>query len=204
MRALAELARRGDAAPVPIGDLARARDIPVQFLEGLFATLRRAGILQSQRGVKGGYSFARPPSEVTVLEVVELLEGELGAEAAANGPIWTEAADAVRRRPGRHDDRRRGGARGARLGDADVLHLTRMSSDDDAEIVRSMLETWDTEGLDAARDSFDPDVELVDLQSAMGMKDRGRGPDELGRMAEQWTEIFDDWRIGGARHRPGR
>ena len=96
VRALSELARRGDSAPVPIGDLARARDIPVQFLEGLFATLRRAGILQSQRGVKGGYSFARPPSEVTLLEVVELLEGELGAEAAASGPIWTEAADAVR------------------------------------------------------------------------------------------------------------
>ena len=65
VRALSELARRGDSAPVPIGDLARAREIPVQFLEGLFATLRRAGILQSQRGVKGGYSFARPPSEVT-------------------------------------------------------------------------------------------------------------------------------------------
>ena len=96
VRALSELARRGDATPVPIGDLARARDIPVQFLEGLFATLRRAGILQSQRGVKGGYSFARQPNEVTLLEIVELLEGELGAEAAAGGPIWTEAADAVR------------------------------------------------------------------------------------------------------------
>ena len=113
VRALAELARRGDAAPVPIGDLARARDIPVQFLEGLFATLRRAGILQSQRGVKGGYGFARPPGEITVLEVVELLEGELGAEAAAGGPVWTEAADAVRSRAGGDDDRRRGRARGA-------------------------------------------------------------------------------------------
>jgi Rrf2 family protein len=68
----------------------------VQFLEGLFAILRRAGILQSQRGVKGGYTFARQPSDVTVLEVVELLEGELGAEAAASGPIWTEATEAVR------------------------------------------------------------------------------------------------------------
>ena len=96
VRALSELARRGDAVPAPIGDLARARDIPVQFLEGLFATLRRAGILQSQRGVKGGYSFARPPTDVTILEVVDLLEGELGAEAAASGPVWTEAADAVR------------------------------------------------------------------------------------------------------------
>ncbi len=96
VRALTELARRGDAAPVPIGEIARAREIPVQFLEGLFATLRRAGILQSQRGVKGGYSFARPPAEVTLLEVVELLEGELGADAAGSGPIWTDVTDAVR------------------------------------------------------------------------------------------------------------
>jgi len=96
VRALAELARRGQSTPVPIGEIARAREIPVQFLEGLFATLRRAGILQSQRGVKGGYSFARPPSEITVLEVVELLEGELGTDAPANGPVWTDAVAAVR------------------------------------------------------------------------------------------------------------
>jgi Rrf2 family cysteine metabolism transcriptional repressor len=96
VRALSELARRGNAAPVPIGEIARARDIPVQFLEGLFASLRRAGILQSQRGVKGGYTFAREPSDVTVLEVVELLEGELGTGAAAAGPVWIEAVEAVR------------------------------------------------------------------------------------------------------------
>jgi Rrf2 family transcriptional regulator, cysteine metabolism repressor len=96
VRALAELARRGAAAPVPIGEIARARDIPVQFLEGLFATLRRAGILQSQRGVKGGYSFARPPSEITVLEVVQLLEGELGTDAEANGRVWSDAVEAVK------------------------------------------------------------------------------------------------------------
>jgi Rrf2 family transcriptional regulator, cysteine metabolism repressor len=96
VRALAELARRGQTTPVPIGELARSRDIPVQFLEGLFATLRRSGILQSQRGVKGGYSFAKPPSEITVLEVVQLLDGELGADAEANGAVWSEAVDAVK------------------------------------------------------------------------------------------------------------
>jgi Rrf2 family cysteine metabolism transcriptional repressor len=85
---------------VPIGEIARRRDIPVQFLEGLFATLRRAGILQSQRGVKGGYSFARPPEDVTVLEVVESLEGPLGGEAEAAGPIWVDTVDAVRRQLG--------------------------------------------------------------------------------------------------------
>src|SRR3712207_9006462 len=89
VRALAELARSGGAGPVPIGELARRRDVPVQFLEQLFAVLRRAGILRSQRGVKGGYAFAREPGEVTVLEVVELLDGRLGAEAEG---IFAEAA----------------------------------------------------------------------------------------------------------------
>ena len=60
--ALTELARSGGPEPVPIGELARRRDVPVQFLEQLFAVLRRAGMLSSQRGVKGGYRFAREPS----------------------------------------------------------------------------------------------------------------------------------------------
>jgi Rrf2 family cysteine metabolism transcriptional repressor len=98
VRALTELARTGDAGPVPIGEIARRREIPVQFLEGLFATLRRAGILNSQRGVKGGYSFARPADQLTVLEVVEALEGNLGADAARQGEIWSEAVEALRDR----------------------------------------------------------------------------------------------------------
>lgn len=96
VRALCELTRRGGSGPVSIGEIARARDNPVQVLEGLFATLRRGGILQSQRGVKGGYSFARPASEVTVLEVVELLEGALGADAPKAGYPWVEAVGAAR------------------------------------------------------------------------------------------------------------
>jgi Rrf2 family transcriptional regulator, cysteine metabolism repressor len=93
LRALVELARLGGGGPVPIGELARRRDIPVQFLEQLFAVLRRAGILKSQRGVKGGYSFARDPSEVTVIEVVELLDGPVGAGAEG---LFADAADAAR------------------------------------------------------------------------------------------------------------
>ena len=92
LRALAELGRSGEG-PVPIGDLARRRDIPVQFLEQLFAVLRRAGVLRSQRGVKGGYSFARPPGEITALEIVELLDGPLGRDADG---VFAEAAAAAR------------------------------------------------------------------------------------------------------------
>jgi Rrf2 family protein len=93
LQALAELGRSGGDGPVPIGELARRRDIPVQFLEQLFATLRRAGVLKSQRGVKGGYTFARPPSQITVLEIVELLEGPLGRDAEG---IFGDAATAAR------------------------------------------------------------------------------------------------------------
>ena len=93
IQALVELGGCGAQGPVPIGELARKREIPVQFLEQLFAVLRRAGILRSQRGVKGGYSFAREPSEVTVLEVVELLDGPLGRDAEG---IFADAATAAR------------------------------------------------------------------------------------------------------------
>jgi len=92
LSALVELHRHGDCGPVPIAELARRRDIPVQFLEQLFATLRRAGILRSQRGVKGGYSFARPAAGVTVLELVELLDGPLGRGASG---AFAEAARAA-------------------------------------------------------------------------------------------------------------
>jgi Rrf2 family transcriptional regulator, cysteine metabolism repressor len=92
--ALAELARSPGSEPVPIGELARRREVPVQFLEQLFALLRRGGIISSQRGVKGGYRFAREPSTVTVLEVVELLDGPLGRDAAG---VFADATEAARK-----------------------------------------------------------------------------------------------------------
>ncbi len=93
LSALTELGRTGGTAPVPIGELARRRDIPVQFLEQLFAVLRRAGVLRSQRGVRGGYTFAREPSTITVLEVVELLDGPVGADSEG---LFAQAAAAAR------------------------------------------------------------------------------------------------------------
>ena len=93
LKALTELGRTGGTSPVPIGELARRRDIPVQFLEQLFAVLRRAGLLKSQRGVKGGYSFAKDPSDITVLDIVELLDGPLGRDAEG---VLGEAATAAR------------------------------------------------------------------------------------------------------------
>ena len=93
--AMAELARSG-AAPVPIAQIAERREMPVQFLEQLFSTLRRDGLLQSQRGVKGGYSLARPAEEITVLEVVQALDGKVGQEADEAGGIWRDGVEALR------------------------------------------------------------------------------------------------------------
>jgi Rrf2 family cysteine metabolism transcriptional repressor len=93
LAALIELYRYGGRAPVPLAELARRRGIPGQFLEQLFAVLRRAGLLRSQRGVKGGYLFARPAEEITVLELVELLDGPLGYGATG---VFEEAAAAAR------------------------------------------------------------------------------------------------------------
>ena len=93
--ALAELARSG-TDPVPIGQIAERRGMPVQFLEQLFSTLRRDGLLNSQRGVKGGYRLARPPEDITVLEVVQALDGKVGQEADEAGGIWLDGVQALR------------------------------------------------------------------------------------------------------------
>lgn len=92
---MAELAR-GSGAPVPIATVAERREIPVQFLEQLFATLRRAGLLVSQRGVKGGYRLARNAEQITVLEVVQALDGRLGEEGGEAGGIWADGVEALR------------------------------------------------------------------------------------------------------------
>jgi len=93
--AIAELARSG-ATPVPIATIAERRAMPVQFLEQLFSTLRRSGFLSSHRGVKGGYTLARPAEEITVLEVVQALDGMVGQEADEAGGIWREGVEALR------------------------------------------------------------------------------------------------------------
>ena len=66
VRALAELAAleaEGRDRAVPLGEIAERREIPQQFLEQVFATLRRSRIVRSRRGANGGYRFARPPAD---------------------------------------------------------------------------------------------------------------------------------------------
>ena len=94
--AMAELARSGDR-PLPVKELAERRGIPDQFLEQLFSTLRRSGLLTSHRGSKGGYTLSRPAEEITVLEVVQALDGKVGQEADEAGGIWADGITALRK-----------------------------------------------------------------------------------------------------------
>jgi Rrf2 family transcriptional regulator, cysteine metabolism repressor len=60
--------------PMQIKEIASRQGIPDRYLEQVFSSLRRAGIVQSQRGSKGGYTLARDPWQITVLEVFNCLE----------------------------------------------------------------------------------------------------------------------------------
>ena len=75
MRALVHLARFDGAAKSE--DLASAQALPAGFLKSILGDLRRTGILVSQRGTDGGYRLARPPSDITVGEVVRALDGTM-------------------------------------------------------------------------------------------------------------------------------
>lgn len=89
--ALVELAIRGTGPPVPILEIAERRGVAAHSLEQVFGALRRSGVLESQRGVRGGYSLRRPAHQITVLEVVEAVDGSLRESLPAG--IWAAARD---------------------------------------------------------------------------------------------------------------
>ena len=76
MRALVEVAL-GEDEPTSLKTIAERQDLSQQYLEQIFAQLRRAGIVESIRGAYGGYRVARDPGQIDALEVVELLEGSV-------------------------------------------------------------------------------------------------------------------------------
>ncbi len=74
-RALFDLAYHAGGGPACVRDIAARQDIPARFLEQVLSDLRRAGLVESRRGARGGYVLARGPSEVTLGEVVRAIEG---------------------------------------------------------------------------------------------------------------------------------
>lgn len=93
LQALQELARQPVGQPVLISELARSRGIPQKFLEAILLDLKHAGIVASRKGKGGGYFLARPASQVTVGEVVRLLEGMLAPIACVSQKSFQPCAE---------------------------------------------------------------------------------------------------------------
>jgi Rrf2 family protein len=75
LRAMIDLAARYGKGPIPSAEIARRQLIPEHFLDQTLITLRRAGLIKSQRGPQGGHALAKPPSQITMLDVLSALEG---------------------------------------------------------------------------------------------------------------------------------
>ena len=91
VRVMVELARRAGDEPIPLAEVAAKDGLPLAYLEHLVARLRKAGLVSSRRGSRGGYMLARPAAEITMAEVVEALEGSIAPieciSEAADGSI---------------------------------------------------------------------------------------------------------------------
>ncbi len=74
-RGLLELALHYDQGPLSLAEIAERESISVKYLESLLGLLRSGGLVHSLRGAQGGYELSRPPREITLREVFEVLEG---------------------------------------------------------------------------------------------------------------------------------
>ena len=84
VRAIFDLARRGEGGPVTTARIAAAQAIPEQFLEVIMGELKQGGFVISKRGRRGGYVLAREPDQMTVGDVVRFIEGPLGPVKCVN------------------------------------------------------------------------------------------------------------------------
>lgn len=77
LRAMVDLASQPAGAVVPTKDIAQREQIPVKFLEQILLALRNAGLLHSRMGLGGGYVLAKPAAEITLGQIVRVLDGPL-------------------------------------------------------------------------------------------------------------------------------
>jgi Rrf2 family protein len=106
--ALIDLACAHDGNPVSAREIAERQGIPTKFLEQLFVALRKAGLVTARRGAKGGFVLGHDAHDITVLDIVEALEGPLAPTACegdtacaksgicAAGTVWGRATQALR------------------------------------------------------------------------------------------------------------
>jgi Rrf2 family protein len=79
VRAMIELAAADGEEPVKGDRVAEAQDIPLHFLENILSELRQQGLVHSRRGAEGGYWLAKPATEVTVADIIRVVEGPLAS-----------------------------------------------------------------------------------------------------------------------------
>ncbi len=77
VRVMAHLAKADGERPISLGVIADAEGLPLAYLEHLVQRLRRAELVESRRGARGGYTLARPAGEISMADVVRSLEGEI-------------------------------------------------------------------------------------------------------------------------------
>lgn len=108
-RILCELARRSASGePVRIDDLAAVEAVPANFLAQMLGELKSARLVVSRRGVQGGFLLARAPDQITLLEIIEAVDGDLmelsgnfqGKSGRMMKQIWTDMRAAAREHAG--------------------------------------------------------------------------------------------------------
>ena len=84
LRAIIDLALNSNGEHVSLVNIAERQDISKNYLEQVFSTLRKAGIVKSVKGAQGGYELAKDPSEITAGEILRALEGSLSVVNSSN------------------------------------------------------------------------------------------------------------------------
>ncbi len=85
LRAMCVLGIKYGEGNIPLRLIADQENISLQYLEQIFRQLRRAGLVESARGAKGGYHLARDPVDITVGDVVRTLEGPIAPVECLSG-----------------------------------------------------------------------------------------------------------------------
>ncbi|MDI3540675.1 HTH-type transcriptional regulator CymR [Koleobacter methoxysyntrophicus] len=86
VRAMFDLAQHYGQGPIPLNSIAQRQNISEPYLEHLISSLRKGGLVRSIRGAQGGYMLAKKPSDITVGDIIRILEGPLApTECVAEG-----------------------------------------------------------------------------------------------------------------------
>lgn len=93
LRALLELTLAYGKTSLQRHDIANRQHIPVEFLEQILLALKRAGLLSSRRGMKGGYQLIKRPEDITVGQVVRILDGPLAPIGCVSKTAYQKCQD---------------------------------------------------------------------------------------------------------------